>query len=242
MKRFIQFALILFVSNYISSCTKDPISKPVQSDIKIELNQAYVGGGQVDSAFAIWNIASQQTKVPLQVVGNQLKGDISNLAAGTGVLTVQLYGKNNYQGHLQGLWNFSEPVTLKQNASIQLQGPSSYSDAKWLPRIIMKDAIGHEAIVAMRPEDPYFLLKNISHETLKITVDRSYWKTIGGVLMAGQKIWNCTSNCTGVANEDYFTTLPTQIADRPWNHISITILYTTGVNGEGWVLGFEHDI
>lgn len=242
MNRIVNSLFTVSVICLLTACKKDPLPKPVDAKLSVKLEQAYVDISEVDSAIAIWKMGDKQVQAKLEVDGDDLKANIKDWNEGAGTLTVRVYGKNDYPGAYRGIWELRESMTMKKSVSVEVSGPQSFSDSKWKPRIVLKDGIGHEAIVALRPDDPYFLLKDVSHATHKIVVERAYWKTIQGVMMTANKVWNCTSNCTGAADEEYFKSLPTQIGTKPWNHVSITILYQTSVNGEGWVLNFEHDI
>lgn len=242
MKHTIVLLILISFIHLFSSCDKDSLPQPDASKLSVALQQTYLANNQIDSAFATWEVPGQQKKIQFNLTGDQLITNIREWTSGPGTLTVHIYGKKNYQGNYSGEWEFQQEMTIKENNAVQLNGPASFSDPKWKPRIILKDNIGHEAIVALRPGDPYFFVKNIGHETLELSVDRGYWQTVGGIHMAGRKVWNCYSNCTGEANEEYFNTLPAQIGTKPWNHISITIRYQTNDDGSGFLLGFEHDI
>jgi hypothetical protein len=130
---------------------------------------------------------------------------------------------------------------MQKNTSLHYEGPSSFSDAGWFPRVQLKDQIGHEAVVALRPDDAYFFVRDPGHAVIQLKVGRAYWQTVGGVFFAGGDLWTCTQNCNYVANEEHFKSLPQRIGNKPWNHISITILFETDVNGGGSVLSLEYD-
>jgi len=88
--------------------------------------------------------------------------------------------------------------------------------------------------VGVRPDDPYFLIKDVKPEVIKLTVEKSYWKGITGI---GQGIFECRSGCSGnIENTTAFSHLPAQIGAKEWNHIEIYVVYERNLNGEGYVL------
>jgi hypothetical protein len=180
--------------------------------------------------------------VRLQLSGDSLKADISSWQDGNGTLTLHIYANKKYSNQYLGQWVSGRTVALQKNTSLHYEGPTSFYDIAWTPRVQLKDQIGHEAVIALRPDDAYFFVRNPGHAFLRLTVERVYWKTIGGVFLAGGFVWNCTQNCVDVANEDSFKSLPQRIGNNPWNHISITILFQIDVNGGGSVLSLEHDL
>jgi len=244
MKKTIYFTLILGLLLSFSSCNKGPVCPPVvvASVLSVKLHQAYLPAAQVDSAFATWKINGSEQKVRLQLSGDSLKADINSWQEGNGTLTLHIYANKKYGNQFLGQWVSTKQLSIQKNTFLHYAGPQSFSDAAWFPRVQLRDEIGHEAVVALRPDDAYFFVKNPGHAFLRLTVDRAYWKTGGGVFLAGELIWRCTQNCTDVVNEDYFNSLPQRIGNIPWNHISIIILFETDINGGGPVLSLEQDI
>lgn len=244
MKTIIYFNLLLGLLLSFSSCKKDPIGPPqvVASVLSVKLHQTYLAAAHIDSAFATWKINGSEQKARLQLSGDSLKADINSWQEGNGTITLHIYANKKYSNQYLGQWVSVKQVSFQKHASLHFEGPQSFSDAAWLPRVYLKDQIGHEAVVALRPDDAYFFVKNPGHSFLRLTVDRAYWKTTGGVFLAGEMIWRCTQNCTDVVEEDYFKALPQRIGNALWNHISIIILFETDINGGGSVLTLEQDI
>ena len=225
------------------SCTKRPICPPeaVASIVSIKLHQDYLAAAQVDSAFATWKINGKEQRVRVERSGDSLKADISSWQDGNGTLTLHIYANKKYSNQYLGQWVSGRTVVIQKNTSLHYEGPSSFYDTVWAPRVQLKDQIGHEAVVALRPDDAYFSVGNPGHTFIQLSVARTYWKTVGGVFFAGGDGWTCTQNCTDVINEEHFKSLPQRIGNHPWNHISITVLFETDVHGGGYVLSLEHE-
>lgn len=234
-------SLTLFIG-----CSKDddnlPSPTPEKSLLSIKLNQQYLPPAQVDSAFAFWNVNGVQQQFRLNVSNDSLIADLKLFNEGTGELTLQIFSGKKYYNNYKGEFTSKKAITLEKNKSASFKAPASFFDTAWMPRVLLKDAIGHQALVGLRPDDPFFLVKKPEHDYYRLAVDRGYWKTSGGIQLAGRDVWECNSDCTDVENSDYFKSLPGRIGTKPWNHISITILFQTNDSGEGWILNLEHDI
>jgi hypothetical protein len=241
MKSIVYLILVLGLLVSFYSCKKEPIRQPeaVASVLSVKLHQDYLSAAQVDSAFATWKINGREQRVQLQLSGDSLKADISSWQDGNGTVTLHIYANKKYRNQYLGQWVLARTVVLQKNTSLHYEGPSSFYDAAWFPRVQLKDQIGHEAVLALRPDDAYFFIRNPGHPFIRLTVERVYWKTVGGVFYAGGYVWSCTQNCTDVANEESFKPLPQRIGNNPWNHISITVLFEIDVNGGGSVLSLE---
>ena len=233
----------LSILAFFTSCKKVPVHQPAAASIlAIKLHQNYLVAAQIDSAFATWQIKGSEQRVRLQLSGDSLTADINSWQEGNGTLTLHIYANKKYRNQYLGQWASSKQVSFQKHTTLDYEGPQSFSDTSWFPRVCLKDQIGHAAVVALRPDDPYFFVNHPGHTFLRLTVDRAYWKTTGGVFLAGEMIWRCTQNCTGVINEDYFKSLPQRIGNTSWNHISIIVFFETDINGGGAVLSLELDI
>lgn len=244
--KFITGSIILSAFIFsINSCKKDkdPVSTPGPLPVlAVKLSPSYLAASQVDSAFAIWVTGTAQQRVKMEVRNDSLITPLSLLNEGNGELTIHLFTQKKYQNQYLGQWLLRKTVSLQKTKALSYSGPSSFNDADWLPRVKINDGVGHEAIVALRPDDAYFLVKDPGHPVAKLVVERSYWKTIGGVQAVGQKVWECTTGCMGQANEEFFRNFPAMIGTKPWNHISIIILFEINNNGQGWGISLEHDL
>ncbi|MCW3109298.1 MAG: hypothetical protein JWQ09_3804 [Segetibacter sp.] len=82
------------------------------------------------------------------------------------------------------------------------------------------------AIIALRPADPYFLLKNVP-AGYKIELERGYYLIPGGAISVGKGFWKCNNVCTDsrgiIENREYFSPLPNQINGREWKMVEIGV-------------------
>jgi len=181
-------------------------------------------------------------RVPLRISNDSLVADMGAFQPGRGFLTVKVFSNKKFQLQYLSDWNYSADAVIVKESSFSIQGPENFADPKWFPRVQLKDAIGHEATVALRPEDPYFEVKDSRHPLYKLVVDRTYWKTKGGINTIASATWEGEVGVRSVINTTFFKILPQQIGNRQWNHISIVVLFETNAMGEAWVLSLEHDI
>lgn len=215
--------------------------------LSVKLDGGYLEASQVDSAFASWlpapgNPVTVAQRVKMQVRYDSLVVRLDEFTEGKGTLTIQVYTHKKYYNQYRSQFISTRHFLLQHQQPRSYQGPQSFFDADWLPRVELKDGIGHEAVVALRPGDPYFLVKQPPHALYQLVVDRGYWKTKQGISFSGGAIWECKINCTDIENTDFFTVLPGRIANKPWDHISITILFEIKADGEAWLLTLEEDV
>ncbi|HEX2845984.1 MAG TPA: hypothetical protein VHN59_05515 [Chitinophagaceae bacterium] len=232
-----------------SSCSKTPIPPDPEigaKNLSVELDKSYLGSGLVDSAIAVWDINGQQKRVALSNHNDTLSADINQFEAGSGTLTIQVFSKLKFGNSSLSQWLFTQQVAITQKTGLKIAGPKNFSDLHWKPRVELKDGIGNFAVVALRPDDPYFFVKNLSANLKSIVVARDYWKTGGGVFRVGGGEWKCNTNCTNsngdVENSQFFSFLPAQIGTASWNHIEITILYIMDQWGGGPALMITHTL
>ncbi len=142
-------------------------------------------------------------------------------------------------------WLFKKTISIEKTKAVSYTGPKTFFDTSWLPRVLLKDGIGHAALLGLRPEDPYFLVKDLQQNVVSLSVEKAYWQTKGGVQQVGGGVFTCKTGCVNgngdVENFQFFHFLPNQIGARNWNHISLTVLYETDPNGGGWLLTLEHE-
>lgn len=233
----------------LSSCKKDtPVVNPPRVDpsplISVKLN-AYMQNIQVDSAVATWNKGGQIVQKTMTIKKDSLVVSSDAFPTGNGVLTIQIFSNKKF-GQYKSIWVLNQEFSLLHDRVYSFSGPAALMDVLWKPRVILNDALGHEAVVALMPEDPYFKIKKVSNQVLKLVVDRSYWRLGGGVNNIAQKTWECGAGCiqytNDIINEDFFKSFPTVIGDRPWNHVEIFILYADTPIGGGWALNFNMDV
>jgi len=233
------FAVLLFAA----ACKKDH-ENPAPADkaiLSVKLNNTYLGAAQVDSAFAIWKTNASEQLIKMQVRNDSLITDMGAFNEGSGQLTLQIYSNKKYSNQYYAQSVSRNTISLQKTQSVSFDGPTSFFDAAWFPRIELADAIGHKAVMALRPDDAYFLVKNPGHAITKLTVERAYWNLIGGIQLAGVAVWECYTGCTDVPNDEYFKVLPSRIGDRPWNHISLTVIFEIDPIGGGYILSLEYE-
>lgn len=223
-------------------CKKDPaVTPPAKTPVlSVQLTQPYLRGTQVDSAFVTWKSNGAEQRIKMEQRNDSLVVPMSVFTEGNGELTIHIFANKKYSNQYLGQWLLRKTVRLEKTKTTSYAGPVSFFDTDWFPRVELKDAIGHEATIALRPDDPYFIVKNPGHPIQQLTVDRGYWKTIGGIQLAGRDVWQCNSNCTDIANEEHFKSLPQRIGTKPWNHISIVVLFQVDDNG-GWIIDLEYE-
>lgn len=240
-------ASIVFCALILSACSdkdlepRNPVN-PGPALLSVKLSQQYLSAARVDSAFATWNLNNQEQRIKMIVRNDSLLTEMTSFNEGNGQLTIHVYSNIKYSNQYFGEFVFRKTVAFQKTQGLSYNGPASFKDAAWFPRVELKDGIGHSAVVALRPDDPYFMVEDPQwHNVYEYVVDRSYWKTVGGIQFAGGNTWKCKNNCADVDNEQFFNDLPARIGSRPWNHISIYVQYSTDPNG-GWAIGMEHDI
>lgn len=228
-----------------SACSKEPGKKPAASTepvLYIHFPATYLAYTQVDSALLQWTEAGNIHQLKLLQRNDSLLLPLKDLPAGQHSYEITLFAQKRYANQYQGTWTLQKTLTLPANQSLVVTAPASFEDAAWKPRVHLKDAIGHEALLALRPDDAYFFIYPAPRTTTSYTVERTYWNTKGGVNTVASKTWQCNSNCTGNANETYFTDFIQRIGTRLWNHISLVVFFETDINtGGGWLLTLEFE-
>jgi hypothetical protein len=238
------FICILF----ITSCKKESIeTRPVaeKAQLTIGLAKNYMPEAKIDSAFATWTVTGHQQKVRLDIRHDSLIADLKLFNPGTGTLVIQIFSKMKFD-QFNCQWVCEKELTITGNKTLAYEGPAGFEDNAWSPRAMLKDGIGHYALVALRPDDPYFYVQNVTANVRKLVVARYYWNISGGVSVIGGKEWECQTGCTdansNVENKQFFKSLPQQIGSRIWNHIEIDILFIDNEWGGGYVLMLNHTL
>lgn len=234
---------ILLIS--LSGCRKDrddDVIVPPKPVLSVKLSQDYVTAALVDSAIAVWTVNNTPQRIKMTLSNDSLLADMDKFNEGNGELTITIFTHKKYRNQYLGHWVNTRTTSLQKTRSLHLTGPGAFNDMPWKPRVELKDGTGHFAIIALRPDDPYFFVKTPAHPVIEYLVDRSYWKIVGGVDYAGGKTWECRNNCGNVENTDYFTDLPARIGTRQWNHISIYVFFQTDNIGGGPAINLEIDV
>jgi hypothetical protein len=240
--------LVAILSISFLSCKKsDDSNSPMEHTplLSVRLNGQYLPAGSIDSAWVTWKTSDQVQRIRMLLRNDSLVADMHQFKEGAGQLKILLFSNKTINNQYQTQWLLTKNISLSYATPTSFAGPSSFFDNAWLPRVELKDAIGHKGIVGLRPEDPYFLIEDLQPALYSLTVDKDYWNTIGGVSWAGGKTWVCDGDCiknrAGVEDDSFFEDMPGRIGSKSWNHISIVILYTMDKNGGGWILSLEYE-
>jgi hypothetical protein len=235
----------------LASCNKHvdekpPASKPPVSNplLSIKLDTQYLGSTQTDSAIAVWKRGNVEKSIRLQLRNDSLVADIAQFEEGEGHLSITLFSKHKVRNQYYLQWVLKKNITIEKTKGLEYTGPKNFFDAAWLPRVELWDGVGNRAILGLRPEDSYFLVKKVRPNLYRLVVAKEFWKTVGGIQRIGGGEWNCATGCLNengdVENTNYFDFIPGQIGARAWNHISIIVLYETDMNG-GYSIDLEYD-
>jgi hypothetical protein len=248
MKLVSLWAMILLVA---AGCRKNdgdatlppppPPPPPANALLVVKITGGYITPAMVDSAFAVWTKAGEEKKVKMEKRNDSLLVNLSEFSEGNGTMAIRVYTTKKFAQHYNSQWFLSKDIELKRSTAVVFGGPDGFNDANWLPRALIKDGIGHEALVALRPEDAYFSIKEFGHPVVKLEVTREYWQTKGGLTMAGGGQWRCNTGCGAVTNTDFFNFLPAMIGNKQWDHIEWYIMFWTDANG-GWSIQLNHTL
>ncbi len=236
-------AAILF-----NACKKEelpPLPQPVDNSerIAIKLSSQYLNAAKVDSALVQWEVNGLVQEAKMQLSNDTLHTTTKIFQKGRGRLTVQVF--SNLRLNQQKLqWEKREELELKEKASVNLAAPAGYEDQGWFPRIILIDGrTNFTAIVALRPADPYFLLKNVP-PGFKIELERNYVATPGGAQIIGSGYWRCQTVCTDargiIENREFFKPLKDMVGNKPWKMVEVGVGLFGPNHSSGGVLYFNH--
>ncbi|HEY0041453.1 MAG TPA: hypothetical protein VGB71_12350 [Flavisolibacter sp.] len=211
----------------ISSCKKEHAPNgrsPINNTLEVRLHTSYLPASKIDSAILIWEAAGQTKRQKFLFSGDTLRLLLKQFNSGQGRMAIQLYTQVKLQGHklqFEKRWEFS----LSHHQPIVTPGPADLNDPDWTPRVIIqeKEWTGLTAIIGLRPTDPYFAIRNIPERWPLIGLGRSYYKKLGGQLVA-EKIWNNDgTNRQVIEDRTYFLPLAGEVADTPWGWINIDL-------------------
>lgn len=245
MKKIFTLAVILILTiRGFVSCKKETVTAndgslhgTPDAQLRVALNGTYLPPAKIDSAVAIWEVAGTAQTVPLRPGGNLLTTALTNFVnSGSGTLTVQLFTQSMVSDKpLQ--WEQRFAYTLNRKAAVQLAAPVGLNDASWNPRAISHSQMANAnatLIIALRPEDAYFELKDVAPDVAKrIEIVRSFYLNDTTALIASRG-WigqadNLNSN-GGLVNRDHFAALPVQIAGRAWSKYKIRASFYAALN------------
>lgn len=230
--------MLLFVS-----CRKDkddssvPEANPI---LLVEFVGSYLTFSEIDSAQISWESGNQKSQIHFIKRNDSLFLPLNQLPAQIQEFEIQLFAAKRYNNQYQGIWKSAAQINTGSGVSVKLAAPESFADLDWKPRVRLKDAIGHEASLALRPDDAYFKIAPTPHNYPQIVFERAYWNTIGGVQPIANKTWYCQNDCIDQPNDSFFADMPERVGQKNWNHISLTILFQEDlVVGGGWLLTLE---
>ena len=239
---------VLFAVAFVTGCRKPPISPlPAPPEkkvgIAIKLNSTYLPADKIDSAVVLWEINGKLQQEKMQLSNDTLQINAKQLDKGAGLLTLQVYSNVRLrQRKLQ--WEKRWNVTLKADESIAVAAPAGFEDNLWHPRVIMTDPpYSFTAIVALRPDDSYFFMKDVP-PGFKIELERNYVATPGGAVIIGGGLWKCNTVCTDVKgvieNREFFRPLSERMQGRTYKmvEVGIGLFGNNGMPGPGFY--FNH--
>ena len=251
MKNSLLFSLLVVVISFgFIACNKDkedePISTPGNSNffVSVLLNPEYAPAEKVDSAFISWEQDGKQDSVKFEVLNGDLKVPFSLLPQQEKSFRISLLTSIKI-GQRKLLWEKKFTTSLAQKNALNIAAPFDINDVNWLPRVILNDQSGLVAFSGLRPADPFFHIHKIGKEWHSITVDRSYWNTVGGVQKVAGAIWqgnNVLNPGGSYTNESFFSSFPAKIGTTAWNHLELIMLFATADNSQMRVLDFYHDM
>ena len=205
-------------------------------NLAIKLDTGYMPVNKIDSAIAVWEINGTSKTVKLHLSGDTLQAPLQEFSEGNGQLTIQLYTKvqvNNTDVQWEKRWQFQ----LQHTEPVILQGPANYEDENWMPRVILIESFTKFiAILAVRPGDPYFCLKNLPAKYPYIELERGYYKIPGGIEYAGYGYYKCNGACgTELENRTFFAYMGDMVGVKPWTSlwIGVGLFSKTEVNSYG---------
>jgi hypothetical protein len=243
-------AALIFVSalTCFTACRKDHAETPLKQpgQLIVKLDTSYIGGNKIDSAFAVWTIGGHKSTLRLKTAGDQLVASLAEISPGDGELEVQIYSNLKF-AYYSSLWLQKKQLTLVYDQDIRVDGPKAFSDLAWTPRVFLRSSTMRiDAVVGMRPNDPYFYVRHAEKNAREIWISREYWRTKQGVNKVGGGVWECKTGCFNedgdILNVEFFKFLPTQIGERQWNHIEIVIRYLMDPAGGGYLIDMNYDI
>ena len=237
----------IFAILFLSCKKRGDINSPTEPAplLSVHLNERYLDQGNVDSAWVIWKTSEIIQRIRMQLRHDSLIADMHQFKEGSGELEIQLFSNKKLDNQYRTQWVLTKKTSLNYATPPSYAGPFSFFDDAWLARAELKDGIGHKGTVGLRPEDAYFLIEDLQPDLYSLTVDKGFWQTIGGVSLAGRKIWTCDGECIKnrrrIEDESFFDDIPGSIGSKSWNHITIVVRYEIDENGGGWLLSLEYE-
>lgn len=229
------FLVLFAIIALAGSCTKDPAVTPPSQDTRqltVILNPVYLPLSAIDSALITWTAGATTNTVRLTPSGNDLVVAFAQLPQSQQRYQLHLFTKTTIRQN-KLYWQKEFEVALGEKNALNIVAPLGLEDQNWLPRVVLSDQAGLMAFSGIRPADPYFRIHRIDRSWKKITIDRSYWTTVGTDTKIAGGVWqgNDLLDATGsYENNSFFGFFPAQIANRYWDHLEIVMLFTDAGN------------
>lgn len=227
----------------LGACKKDKGEDnppPTLGNLEIRLAAAYMPADKIDSAIVVWEVNSNSKTVRLKISGDTLRAPLENFTEGNGLMTIQLYTKvkvNQVDLQWEKRWQFQ----LQHDQPVILQGPVNYEDKDWMPRVILiEPTIKFIAILAVRPEDPYFRLKNLPAGWPYIEMERGYYKIPGGIEYAGYGYYKCNGTCgSDVEDRTFYANMGAMVGNKTWTSLWMGVGLFSKTDLTSWSVSFN---
>lgn len=233
------------LSILVFSCRKQedsPVAVPENPLLELSFENSYLTLPEIDSAVFTWSDAAGIHRRRLEFRTDSLYLPLRDFPAAVIPGKLELYGAREYARQYQGIWVRDIELPAARSGGMVIPAPVEFQDITWKPRVRLNDAIGHSAVIGLRPDDPFFKIGATPRVYPQVELERSYWNTVGGVSPVASKLWDCRNDCIDQPDESFFADLPARIAGRSWNHISLTVAFRSGDPSMGdWLLGLEHE-
>jgi hypothetical protein len=243
MKKATPVSLVVMITLLLGACKKDKETDnlpPAPGNLDVRLAAAYMPADKIDSAIVVWEVNGHSKTVRLQISGDTLRAPLENFTEGNGRMTIQLYTKVKVnQADLQ--WEKRWQFQLQHDQPVLLQGPVNYEDKDWMPRVILVEpGIQFIAILALRPEDPYFCLKNLPAGWPYIEMERGYYKIPGGIEYAGYGYYKCNGTCgSEVEDRTFYANMGAMVGTKPWTSLWMGVGLFSKTDPSGFSVSFN---
>ena len=233
------FAILLVLFAACKKSVDEPKPNPVEE--KKYLNvvlHPYLQPAEVDSAIVKWKVGGVEKVLKLLLRTDSLYADVQSFQKGIGTMTVQIYSKKKLANKsLQ--YERSVNIDLQHTHNVRINGPESFQDVNWKPRVIFSlrqnNSLIATTIVAIRPEDNYFEFQKIDPAWRhRIIVERVYYKLGSPNRVIAEGAWDCTNNCPGGSgdyiNTTHFQFLAQEANNQSWNRVEFLVRFYDAPN------------
>lgn len=234
--------ILLFV---FVACRKTPVlPTPATADLVIQLDNNYLSDDKTDSAYIWWTDGGRRVQKNMKKDAGKFSISLDSLMTGAATMEIRLYTTKLLNSH-RSMYVKKINKPANNRAGLSYMAPTSVTDVNWVPRVFMKDGgNGVIAVMGIRPEDTFLGLYNVGAKWIDLSVEKIYYKGLNKV--AG-KLWTCYGDHCIIPNgmfesEDFFASVPPQLAGREYNHIEQLFMFGDGNYRNGWsVLSFNYN-